>query len=231
MTATFPAPWRLQGRAAMFVYRFPRAFVERHGLLQPDTGARFAGGFGALMLVDYTQSDCGPYRELLYIPGSFEVDGVARPSISKIYVSTEVSVVNGQRNWGIPKAVAQFDVAGDAEGEETWAVRRNGEDIFRATVARAGVVRFPVSSALVPNVLVQWWQQATYLTRLEASGWGRRARLRSVWGNGVDFPDLSTQRVFAGLGVQLTSFQMTFHPATVTPAAAGEARPVDRGVD
>lgn len=76
--------------------------------------ASFVGGYGALMLVDYSESNCGPYRELLLIPGSFRVRDKTLASISRIFVSTTESLASGRRNWGIPKELADFSVVTSA---------------------------------------------------------------------------------------------------------------------
>jgi acetoacetate decarboxylase len=60
------------------------------------------------MLVDYEQSPVGPYQELLFIPGRFQFGRRRYYMVTQIYVSTQVSVENGQENWGIPKQLAQF---------------------------------------------------------------------------------------------------------------------------
>jgi hypothetical protein len=40
-------------------------------------------------------------------------------SISKIYVSTQDSIDNGQKNWGIPKEMAHFEVQYGADNHDT----------------------------------------------------------------------------------------------------------------
>ena len=65
-----PAPWSLTGT----------------GLIMVLKGQRL------LMVVDYQTADCGPYQELLYIPGKAVFGGQKRYTISDIYVSTISSV-------------------------------------------------------------------------------------------------------------------------------------------
>jgi hypothetical protein len=71
--------------------------------LGAENAASFKGGVGAVMLVHYEKADCGPYDELLYIPGFFEHNGKNYMRITKIYVSTKESVEWGRRNWAIQK--------------------------------------------------------------------------------------------------------------------------------
>ena len=65
-------------------------------------------------------------------------DGKRHLSISRIFVSTLDSVVNGQRNWGIPKDVAQFDVRYGDNGVDRVTVSRNGSLTLGATFANLG---------------------------------------------------------------------------------------------
>jgi acetoacetate decarboxylase len=61
-------------------------------------------------------SGVGPYKELLFIPGVFHINGRYTYSISKIYVSTEASVRSGIENWAIPKEVADFTIEDQDDG-------------------------------------------------------------------------------------------------------------------
>src|SRR6187549_840298 len=120
-----PAPWTLTGDGYIFVYKFSQDFVRSQGLIPPFLQGAYRGGFGAVMLVDYHTSGVGAYRELLFIPGVFEVNGKNYYSITKIYVSTMASVVNGQENWGIPKEVADFDIQRLDDSSERITVSAN----------------------------------------------------------------------------------------------------------
>src|SRR4051794_14743049 len=110
MSATYPAPWNLRGSGHIFFYRFSQALLAQEAAVPTFMRPTFVGGLGALMMVDYSQSNCGPYQELLLIPGRCLMGGRSYYSISRIFVSTDVSVVNGRRNWGIPKEQADFRV-------------------------------------------------------------------------------------------------------------------------
>ena len=57
------------------LYKFPGNFVEGKSNLPSFLKGCFAGGFGTLMLVDYSTSNAGPYGELLLIPGKFRHKG------------------------------------------------------------------------------------------------------------------------------------------------------------
>jgi hypothetical protein len=99
----FPPPWTLSGRGLILVYRLPKPWLLEHGHIPAHLEPQFVGGLSALMLVDYAQSNCGAYRELLFVPGQFRSPDGNFWSISRIYVSSQASVDNGIANWGIPK--------------------------------------------------------------------------------------------------------------------------------
>jgi len=85
IAAVAPAPWPLRADGYALVLRQPSG-----------RGVRCA------MFVDYAASPVGPYRELLMIDRTIAIAGRRFPTISSIYVSTQESVDNGRRNWGIP---------------------------------------------------------------------------------------------------------------------------------
>ena len=127
MTDHIPAPWTLTGDGLMLFYRFPREFVLENGFVPPELCQSFVGGFGSVMLVDYQTSNVGPYRELLFIPGQFQFGSKRYYAITKIYVSTQISVENGRINWAIPKEIADFHISAD---RQTFAVTHEGKSIL-----------------------------------------------------------------------------------------------------
>lgn len=70
-------------------------------------------GLGMVMIISYSDSNVGPYDELLFaIPcKNPSINNELLPSyrIPVIYVSTEASVRNGRKNWGIRKELANFN--------------------------------------------------------------------------------------------------------------------------
>ncbi len=173
-----------------------------------------------LMFVDYAESGCGPYRELLFIPGAFPFgDGRRHLSISRIVVSTWDSVVNGRNNWGIPKDRADFEVEhGSASGrEDRVRVTSEGRELCEL---RFGRLRFapplPVHGALLPvalRTLAQRFRGHTYYYAPEARGRVRPGRMLSWRFDAALFPDLAAAAVLAA--VQVESFRMRFPVATI----------------
>src|SRR5574343_636748 len=105
-----PAPWTLRGRGYILAIRMPQAVLDDCPHTPAELRASRRGALSLAMLVDYAESPAGPYQELLFIPGTFDFQGQRHPSISRIFVSTMASVVNGRRNWGIPKDRCDFSI-------------------------------------------------------------------------------------------------------------------------
>ena len=214
--APFPAPWHLTGSGLVVLFRVSRAEGLARELVPPHLRTRFRGGFSALMAVDYVQSEAGPYRELLFIPGHFDFGGRSLYSITRIFVSTSQSVAGGRANWGIPKELADFEASRSGHSL-TFEARVAGKSALRLA-ARAGRLSFPIHSALYPFPLAHELDGRTFYTRLTASGWARRARLETLVGDGTLFPRLEGLAPFAAVSVD--PFRMTFHPARVEPRSA-----------
>ncbi len=189
-----PPPWTLTGRGFVLVYRFPRDWALRHGFIPLNRASSFLGGFGAVMLVDYAASDCGPYRELLFVPGKFRSrDGSSRYAITKIFVSTKVSVDSGIANWGIPKELAEFDwVRGDLERVR---VAQCDMPIAEFQFSSSQTFSLPVTTAILPAALRTLEQHMpdgrNLLTAPSGAGRVQPAKLEEVTVNPALFPDLS----------------------------------------
>ncbi len=207
-----PAPWTLQGKGYIFIYRFKKSFVEEQGCLPDFLKGRFAGGFGSVMLVDYASSDAGPYGELLFIPGRFRFRGKRLDTISRIYVSSLESVVNGRANWGIPKEKADFCFHKLSEREEKATVSVDGCPAAELTL-RSGKLAFPVSTRLLPFPLVQKQGEKYYFTNFYGKGKGHLAKLREIKIDPGLFPDVSLCRPLAVIRVE--PFDITFPEAVI----------------
>ncbi|MCY7351041.1 MAG: acetoacetate decarboxylase family protein [Cytophagaceae bacterium] len=201
-----PPPWNLTGHGFALLYRFPQDWAQQSGHLAPDQREVLTGRWGAVMLVDYATSGVGPYQELLCIPGQVEQGGKHRFTISKIYVNTEVSVVNGRRNWGIAKEQADFAWIKNKD-EQKITVTVNGEVALRARLNPFGIP-FPLTTALLPLKLHQQLNGQRFETQPTANGWGRLARLTEMYTNPGLFPDLN--RVKPLIGLCIDRFNMTF---------------------
>ncbi len=208
----FPAPWDLKGKGYIFIYKFSREFVEKSGNVPEFLEGKFSGGFGSVMLVDYEESDAGPYGELLFIPGKFRFEGKELDTISLIYVSTMESVVNGRANWGIPKEKADFKFEQISAQEEKATITVNGEVAAEFTI-KSGKLTFPVSTKLLPFPLVQEFEEKYYFTNFYGSGKGHFGKVVDMKINEKYFPDISSCRPIAV--VKVTPFNITFPKAQI----------------
>ncbi len=192
-----PPPWTLTGRGFILAYRFPYTWALRHGFIPASRAEGFLGGVGAVMLVDYATSNCGPYRELLFVPGKFRaLDGSTQFAITKIFVSTQISVDSGIANWGIPKELAHFDWTRSGDLERVRVAQ--GDMPVAEFALRSGGLALPVSTAPVPaawRTLAQMGSGGeTLLTALSGAGRVSWATLEEVTVNPALFPDLGELR-------------------------------------
>lgn len=219
-----PPPWTLTGNGIVLIAHFPEVFVRAQGFLAPYQQRAYRGWVGAVMLVDYATSPVGPYQELLFIPGLFRFGDTTNFSISKIYVSTEESVWNGRRNWGIPKELADFSFVSNPDGSRTISVRCSGQLVMTLR-AKAWGPRFPITTKLLPGFRVvqepltaneSSWEAGSglLLTRPSAMASARLTSLSELLVDPALFPDLSQIKRVVALSVE--KFSMTFpHPSCV----------------
>lgn len=216
-----PAPWRLEGRGLVVAVRLPED-VRRSFLPQGLELAK-VGGLSYLMLVDYAGGDVGPYHELLFIPGRVRFGDERRLSITRIFVSSEASVVNGRRNWGIPKDRCDFDVSYDAAGGGgRAALKRADGSVFAEIAYDARGPRLPAPGGLVPaafRTLAQERDGVRFTYAPSASGHFRFARVREWRFDAREFPDLARGSVVAAACI--TDFRMIFPVARLTSSTPG----------
>jgi hypothetical protein len=210
-TKMISPPWSLTGSGYILIYRFNKEFIKAHGFLADFQKEKFKGGLGVVMLVDYQTSPIGSYHELLFIPGLFSFRNKKVFSISKIYVSTQGSVVNGVENWGIPKEQADF----------SWMKRTNGDSVS-VTVGDTPVLqvdftkkwfRFPLSTSLLPLAILQQRRDEMAITQPSSKGIAHFAKAHNMKINSSFFPDLSRLRPIITLKIE--NFEMEFPKAKV----------------
>jgi hypothetical protein len=206
------APWRLSGNAFLLFYRFNESFLSQSGSLPEALQGRYKGGPGAILLVDYTQSNAGPYQELLFIPGRFQLGRSEGYSVTRIYVSTQISAANGRLNWGLDKRLAHFE-SEEQDRQKTVRVFAGQRLIVEAVLER-GRIPFPVWIDVLPARLLQALDGEVYLTRIRGKGKGSLARLKALRVNGRLFPDVTLLRPLAAFA--FTDFQLLFPQAKKT---------------
>ncbi|MFO8110269.1 MAG: acetoacetate decarboxylase family protein [Thermoplasmata archaeon] len=190
MVELYPAPWELEGKGYIIIYKFNKVFVDKYCYVPEFLRGSFAGGFGSVMVVDYESSDAGPYGELLFMPGKFHHDDGKFNTITKIYVSTMESVVNGKENWGIPKELAAFNFKEVGENKDQIIVSREDEIIAKFLFSSYGLP-FPLNTTLIPFHLVQYHEGKYYYTDFKGKGTAQLSKMEGIVVNEQLFPDVS----------------------------------------
>lgn len=208
-----PAPWSLTGNGYIFSYRLPEKFVREKCFLFDYQRDNYKGLLASMMLVDYHTTPVGPYRELLFIPGVFELLEKNTFSISKIYVSDANSVWNGIENWGIPKELCDFDFQALDERTDKLVAKRENTPFFEATIRR-GSFSFPLTTAFLPLRITQQLRDEWVLTQPSAKGKAYFGKLTDINVNAALFPDIAPFKPWGVLVVK--NFTMTFPVATFT---------------
>jgi hypothetical protein len=207
-----PPPWALDGDGYIFVYRFDRAWAAEAGFIPPHLVGRLRFGLGTVMLVNYRTSGVGPYRELLFIPGLVDDAGRQAFSITRIYVSTEASVVSGRANWGIPKLLADFTWEPvDEQTEQVQVSTPEGGTFFEARLTTQPRPALPFNTDWLPTrpTLIQRGNAGEPLvTQPGGNGRVQFARMDSLRVDGRCFPDVGAFRPL--LAVRATGFRLMF---------------------
>lgn len=217
------APWQLKGNGYMFLYNFPKNWASKAHFMPVEQRGEFQGGLGTLMLVDYETSNVGPYRELLLIPGKFSWLKYRNYAISRIWVSSESSVVSGRKNWGIPKYRADFHITSKRTRQQCWEVRTpEGQSFFKADLSY-GRLPLPIHTALLPFPLLQTWEGRHYLTKFSGYGMGHFAKLENLRINADIFPDITPKKPLIGLRVD--PFHIRFPVPQMIEASVERKKP------
>lgn len=233
-----PPPWHLTGHGFIVFLTSQKRGAGRAST-DSESGNKRGRSFwgpGILMALDYSESEIGPYREVLYIPGycsvhvpslrwlhggSGRVSPVVRGhSVSWIAVTTTGSRDGGIANWGLPKELGNIDWHADAdrtsvmvsgaEGQQRLGIEvTHPQGTFRSALSR---LSFPVNARLLPHTLLQMRKELIYVTSIAAVGRARiagRVRLESY---SPDTREIANRKVLTSL--RIDRFGLTFPRAT-----------------
>ncbi|HEU4580634.1 MAG TPA: acetoacetate decarboxylase family protein [Polyangiaceae bacterium] len=190
--ASAPAPWTLRGNATLI--------CQRRGILA---------------FVQYTESNVGPYDELLWL-APFQRGPAGRAhQVPAIFVSSEASAHNGRINWGLPKELARFELTRLGTDRELVRVTRGEETVasFARTVPRTGL---PLDLRLLPRrarTLVQVLDGFCFETAPAARGAVRLTSVSQLRVHGDWLPEARSARWRPGIHV--SSFALFFPAARV----------------
>lgn len=206
-----PAPWHLKGQGYVMVVQLPQQVLNEQSFISNELKATRRGHLAYIAFADYESSDVGAYHELLYIGGTLKFGQKRHYSISKIYVSTQDSIDNGQKNWGIPKEMAHFEVQYGADNHDTIKLSTpTGETIAQFSFSHH-LFKFPVNTKLAPTrllTLAQDWQGQRFWFAPQAQGYLKPALLKESYVDKRYFTDLNQGHIIACFKV--IDFSMVF---------------------
>ncbi|ORY42266.1 hypothetical protein BCR33DRAFT_786478 [Rhizoclosmatium globosum] len=131
-------------------------------MLSSDQDRRdFQGGLGFIMILRHTDSQVGPYDELVLTPGAFSSPAtMSKPKgifadrrVTRIWVNNEQALRNGRVNWGFRKELATFEWTEDSKTGNVRIViheRLSGQLILDATFKKPSSLTVPAPVSLVP---------------------------------------------------------------------------------
>lgn len=208
----FPAPWNLTGKGYIFILKNKKKQKIEDIHIPDILKSKFCGGFGMLMLVEYLESNVGPYNEILYIPGKFFINGKKKYSITKIFVSSEASVEWGRKNWAIPKEFAEIDFKSLSKNTEEISVKTNGNEFFKTELKKIPIF-FPVHTAFFPVPLAQIAGDEIFYTKFTGYGIGYFIKTKRLEILNEYFPNVSINDIIACIKIE--KFKITFPVADV----------------
>ena len=191
-----PAPWHVTGRGFILVYRFTQNFIRESCFLSEKFKTLKWSGLGYVMIVDYKDSPVGPYHELLIMPGKARFNQTRRNTISKIYVDSKESMLNGRNNWGIPKELTEF-IWTENNGCHFIEIGSNPK-WFKITV-ETGSIPFPIDTRLLSIHLHQELEKIIFKVSPICNGQGHFAWLKQIKVDPHYFPEISLQKPLLAL--------------------------------
>jgi hypothetical protein len=213
-----PAPWKLEGDAHVALLWLPPAGEAR--VAEGITLRR--GGLSILAFLRYHRSDVGPYDELLWLmPWGLRSGTWHRHTVRRIYVSSEASLENGRRNWGMPKELAHFDVQRLGRAAQGVRVTTPAGNVA-SFVIEPGRHALPITSRPLPEAvrrLAQVDEQRLLEFAPHVRGRVSRARLSELGADPERFVDVERARVLAA--ASMMGFELAVPAARVTRLPRG----------
>lgn len=207
-------PWELKGNGYIFLYHFPKEFVENECFLGDFQRNKDYLNVGSVMLVDYHTSNVGAYKELLLIPSLFSFSGAKAFNISKIYVSTYDSVYNGIQNWGIPKELADFEVDSINKNTNRFSVSSQKQTFLEMQLKSSGI-SFPITTSLFPFTFYHPSGGKILITKPHGQGWGKLCKIENIQIDSNFFPDIAKFKPL--MAIEVSNFTMKFPTPSSNP--------------
>jgi len=206
------APWNLTGRGFILMYRFPESFIQESCFLQDDWKELKWSGLGYVIIAEYENSPVGPYHEVLIIPGKAALDGSKLGTISKIYVDSVDSMLNGRINWGIPKEYTDFEWT---QENRKHTIKIGGITPWLEMVIEHGSIPLPIDTRLIPINLFQELDNSRFKVSPTGRGTGRFSLIKEIYVDPNFFPGIDELEPIVAFYVD--PFQMNFPIAKIEP--------------
>lgn len=195
-----PAPWRGQASAITWWQRPGlRARAGLRDVLPAGFGADPQVLMTAGMMLSYTDTPVGPYREVLGLVLLRRGLGVIA-HVPFIAVDSAASVAAGRANWGLPKTLATFDGSPSSQT----AMHAAGADWRIDVTPRAYGPALPLAFPPVGELVQTSTDDGLIAARVSAYGTGRIARITvesdiAEWFPTGTFTGILSQRVVGHL--------------------------------
>jgi hypothetical protein len=212
-TTHYPPPWHLKGKGFIIPFLGKENILLEKGFISEEDKEFFRGGLGAVMLVNYESSNVGPYYELLFIPGDFSYDVSGKSKlykrITKIFVSSLISIQEGRLNWAIPKEFANFKWNTNGNNTEISVSTKDGEIFLEAEFTKK-YFYFPLTTKIYPVSLLQKTEAGKLIsTKFSGSGKGKFAAINKWSVNEKYFVDINKVAKFS-IGLSADEFNIVF---------------------
>jgi len=208
----FYPPWNLKGNGYIILYKLPKEFLIEKSFIPSSLKNKFYGGISALIIVDYKESNVGNYKEILFIPGLFNFNKSKFFSISKIYVDSEPSILNGIENWAIPKEYANFDIKEINDKSQSISISNKNEVFFKASI-KSSRLQIPFSSKILNLSLLQHKNNENFITDFSAKGLISKAKINIDFINETFLPDIKSFKPI--MSFKINNFNMIFKDAKI----------------
>ncbi len=195
----FPPPWNLNGEGIILPFYANKEYFLNSSYLSDEDKKIYKGGIGSVMLVNYYTSNVGPYYELLLIPGDFQFKNKIYKRITKIFVSSELSIKEGIKNWAIPKELASFDWK--KENSKNIIEVKTNEIFFKINFEEI-LFSFPLNTSIYPTYLLQPIENYFLETEFTGKGKGKLVKILNLESDENIFPNISNcSHLYFGISV------------------------------
>ncbi|MBQ4035474.1 MAG: hypothetical protein II623_08435 [Paludibacteraceae bacterium] len=203
-----------KGKAYISVYNFSNDFVASEAFQTDFLKGKYDGGFGAVIYIDFKESPVGPYQEVLFIPGKYEVGGESRYVATKCYVSTPEAINNNSDGYFGHKELGTFHWTTVGENTMHLSIHKGRTRLLTVEIGSWSGFSLPASSNIITFPFMQILSgDERLLWKYSAKSSMNLARLVSVQVRPAFFPDIAKYNPIVTLCFD--NFELNFEPESV----------------